>query len=94
MKHLVLGLLLRVAAAILLLAIGFNVGVGIGKDFPNPKENLAGQLSACNEVLAVFKAAGQLSPIAICEEYKGKMSLTYQGHPEAPRYHLNGTPFN
>jgi len=78
-----------------LVLAGALVGGGylLGSDRTNVKSNLAGQLSACNEITKAFKESGELNPAIACEEHEGQISLTFPGHADAPRYHLNGSSF-
>jgi len=82
-------LVLRLLAAALL----FYTGVIIGARQPNEKSNLAGQLSACSEIVKVFQNEELMNPMVRCVEFNGEASLGYPGHPEAPHFHLNGASF-
>ena len=89
-------LLIRLACLLGLAYCGYAIGHD-QKSFDLNVEavaqsSLAGQLSACNQLVGAFKTAGQISPLAVCEVYQGVASIGY-GRPGAPHFHLDGSTF-
>ena len=81
---------MAVALFALLLLIAFNEG----KNQPNARERLVGELIACTQIITAFQNAGQVNPMMKCEAHDGKASLGFPGHAEAPRFNLDGSLFN